>query len=478
LDGALTEVRLAELRPAIGGKAAGVLALAAAAVTVPEHPAAITLRPYLEHVAEVQAELDAVLADRDFATSERIRYLVLEGGDDFAERYVSDGDAEARAAFEAAHAGDLVSDVLEAGGFKKYFRSVPIESSTLATIEAELATVFADHSADQGLRFRSSSSVEDIDGFNGAGLYDSNSGFLQPDPDSDDTRRTRSVEWALLKTWASYWSAEAYEERELEGVDHQSGAMGVLVHARFDDELEASNGVFTFTVSPGDARLSMELNVQVGAESVTNPDVSAGASPEVVSVAEQVDDVTIERRQQSSRADGPVLDDEQLTEIFEAAKLVTSQWLDRLNAGLAAEQQRTTLTLDFEFRQMSPGWPALAEGEPHPARIVIKQARSLEPGVRHLSDEVLALPVGRDVLARASRIELVTCPNDEFVRLWTRPLTVPDFGYSDEPLIVDLTGEGAGAGAPAEEQEAENDGCAFDTLHSSAEHLLLALFPQ
>lgn len=57
--------------------------------------------------------------------------------------------------------------------------------------------------------------MEDIEGLNGAGLYDSNTGYLnaaaQPDP--DDQKQT--LEWALKKTWASYWSAEALSLREL-----------------------------------------------------------------------------------------------------------------------------------------------------------------------------------------------------------------------------------------------------------------------
>lgn len=470
----LTEARLAELRPIIGGKAAGLMALQAAEVATPEHITGITVRAYIEHLERVEPAIEALLTNADFSTSDRIRFLALEGGGDYELRYASDVDAEARAAFEAAHADDVIGEVLEAGGFKSYFRDVPVESSTLAAIEAALATTFADHSAEQGLRFRSSSSVEDIDGFSGAGLYDSNTGFLEPDRDSADKGRTRSVEWALLKTWASYWSAEAYEERELEGVDHRSGAMGVVVHARFDDDLEVSNGVFTFSVSPlSDDTFSMELNVQVGAESVTNPDVASGATPEVVSMIEEGGDLTIERRQRSNRTDDPVLGDEELAKIFAAAKSVTSQWLDRLDADLTPEQLRSTFTLDFEFRQMAAGWPALADGDPHPARIVFKQVRSLEPGVRHLSDEVLALPVARDLLARASLVERVTCPNDEFVRIWTRPLTVPDFGHSEEPLIVDLTGDGTPVAPPDED---EPEGCTFDTLYSSAEHLLLALF--
>ena len=62
----------------------------------------------------------------------------------------------------------------------------------LAEITESLETTFGDYAETQGLRFRSSSSVEDIEGFNGAGLYDSNTGFLQPErqPDEDDHKKS------------------------------------------------------------------------------------------------------------------------------------------------------------------------------------------------------------------------------------------------------------------------------------------------
>src|SRR5690606_15730785 len=131
----------------------------------------------------------------------------------------------------------------------------------------------------QGLRFRSSSTVEDIEGFSGAGLYDSNTGFLDASAQASKKDRKHDVEWAIKKTWASYWSWEAFEERRMAGIDHLAGNMAVLVHPRFDDALERSNGVLTLTLDraqgttqAGDqAYASMELDVQLGALSVTNP---------------------------------------------------------------------------------------------------------------------------------------------------------------------------------------------------------------
>lgn len=476
----LSDSVLASLRPTIGGKAAGMLALLQADVVVPEHPMVISVAPYLRHLERVQPALDVILADPDFESSARIRYLVLEGGEDYDERYRSDADVRARSEFEATHVDDAVGEVLAAGGFKRYFRDVAVDTGTPAELLAALDANFADHSVDQGLRFRSSSSVEDVDGFNGAGLYDSNTGFLRPDPDAADERRTRSVEWALLKTWASYWSAEAYEERELERIDHLGGAMAVLVHARFDDELEVSNGVFTLTIDPS-GRTVMDVNTQLGAVSVTNPADDPSVTPEVVRVtAEAGGGPEIERLVLSSLAGDSLLSDEALAAMFEDAVGVADAWLERVNADLEQGQQRSTLALDFEFRQVAEGWPALADGETHPARLVLKQVRSLDGGLRHLPPEALVLPIARDVLAVADLVQVVMCPDRTFARVRTRPLATPDFGFVDEPLIVELTAEAGVSQGDADGAAGDGDGddaeCEFDVLYGSQDAALTALF--
>jgi len=55
-------------------------------------------------------------------------------------------------------------------------------------------------------RFRSSTNAEDIEGFNGAGLYSSYSA-VQGDPD-------KTIEGAIRKVWASLLNPPAFEDRE------------------------------------------------------------------------------------------------------------------------------------------------------------------------------------------------------------------------------------------------------------------------
>lgn len=455
-------------RPIIGGKSAGFLALLSAGeVTTPEEPLAITVAPYLEHLGRVNRELEAMLGNDDFRRHARTRFLLLEGSEDYAGQYTSEPDAAYADQFVAnLGADDPLRRIVEADGFKGWFRDMPMNAETLTEIIEALETTYGDYADTQGLRFRSSSSVEDIEGFSGAGLYDSNTGFLKPELQPDEKDQKKSVERTLKKTWASYWGFEAYEERRRENVDHRSGAMAVLVHARFDDPLEQNNGVATFTLLPAgaDNESRAVVNVQVGDVSVTNPDPSTAELPEHIEVTADADgEISIDRIAESTLATGqPVLTDAAVEALFEQLESVARLWRDRVNASLPADQRIETLTLDYEFKTMAPGWPALDDGsEPRPGRLVIKQARSLDPGLRGLPAAIVALPVPRDVLARAQLIEQVQCPGGTRVEILTDPLLPPDIGYSQSPFV---TGEITG--------DADTTGCERTILHSTPDRFL------
>lgn len=114
----------------------------------------------------------------------------------------------------------------------------------------------------KNFRFRSSTNAEDLDDFNGAGLYDSKTGIL------GDSIKT--FEKAIKQVWASVWNEASYNERELFGIDQQNIAMGVLVHRSFPDEL-ANGVVITRNIFrknfPG-----ITVNIQKGENSVVKPE--------------------------------------------------------------------------------------------------------------------------------------------------------------------------------------------------------------
>jgi hypothetical protein len=84
--------------------------------------------------------------------------------------------------------------------------------------EALLRKVHAEY-AGKGLFVRSSSNVEDLPNFNGAGLYDTVPNV------KDDEKLLEAVK----TVWASLWNFEAYEARERANIDHSKAFMAVLI---------------------------------------------------------------------------------------------------------------------------------------------------------------------------------------------------------------------------------------------------------
>jgi hypothetical protein len=141
------------------------------------------------------------------------------------------------------------------------------------------------------IRFRSSTNVEDSENFTGAGLYDSYSGCLLDELDSDDAGPSqcdptepseRGVFRAIQRVYASFYNDNAFLARLQHGANEAEVGMGVLVHHSFPDEDELANGVATIThrYYSGWTSLEGDLVTQKGAESVTNPE--GRSLPEVV----------------------------------------------------------------------------------------------------------------------------------------------------------------------------------------------------
>jgi pyruvate, water dikinase len=110
-------------------------------------------------------------------------------------------------------------------------------------------------------RFRSSTNAEDIEGFNGAGLYESHTGSL-----SDSKKKPED---AIRKVWASLWNYNAYMEREYFNISHSGVAMGILVHRSFGDDY--ANGVAITRHLYRSGYPAYTVNVQLGETSVVSP---------------------------------------------------------------------------------------------------------------------------------------------------------------------------------------------------------------
>ncbi len=76
----------------------------------------------------------------------------------------------------------------------------------------------------KGVFVRSSTNAEDLQGFNGAGLYDT----------VPNVRGKHNLGEAVKQVWASLWNYRAVEERSLFGIDHRQVYAAVLVQVGVD----------------------------------------------------------------------------------------------------------------------------------------------------------------------------------------------------------------------------------------------------
>lgn len=200
---------------------------------LPERPLAIPFAHYANHLAAagVGPDLDAVLAD-----------------------YA---------------AGTLTPAALEARLFAIRWKiyTTPVDPALLTQLTTLMRTRWADTTR---IRFRSSTNVEDLAEFTGAGLYTS-AGAALVDGDT-------AIANAIKVVWASAWNAQAFVERDFYRVDQREVRMGVLIHPAQEDEL--ANGV-ALTINQFSAlRPAFYINSQLGEVSVTNP--TGGATPEQI----------------------------------------------------------------------------------------------------------------------------------------------------------------------------------------------------
>jgi len=217
------------------------------------------------------------------------------------------------------------------------------------------------------LRFRSSTNVEDSRQFTGAGLYDSFSGCLLDDLDSNDqgpsvcdpaAANERGVLRAIRKVFASFYNDFAYLERIRHGVNESDVGMALLVHHSFPDEIELANGVATLSTGD-DATWQIDLVTQAGAMSVSNP--TNGSIPEVVKVNVAAQAIKLRLVQSSNVV---LLGNKAMT--WQDDYIGLSELITCVGDRYIEETGKTDVLLDFEYKKIAP------EG-----KLVIKQVREI-----------------------------------------------------------------------------------------------------
>ncbi len=94
-------------------------------------------------------------------------------------------------------------------------RRAPIAKKTLDAIWSKVKKDLGG----RGVFVRSSTNAEDLEGFNGAGLYDT----------VPNVKTRAQLADALRRVWASLWNFHAVEERTVFGIDHRAVYAGALV---------------------------------------------------------------------------------------------------------------------------------------------------------------------------------------------------------------------------------------------------------
>jgi hypothetical protein len=172
--------------------------------------------------------------------------------DDFMLQEISPGQT-LRSAIEAriehgVQAQDPAVLSQELSAIREMIKDAPF---TL-TQRSEVLTAIERFGTDRNIRFRSSSNVEDSETFIAAGLYDSYSGCVADDLDSDESGPSvcnptepneHGVFRAIRKVYASFYNEGAFNERRRRLVREDEVGMALLVHHSFPDEIERANGV-------------------------------------------------------------------------------------------------------------------------------------------------------------------------------------------------------------------------------------------
>ncbi|MBF4470073.1 PEP/pyruvate-binding domain-containing protein [Flavobacterium sp. HJJ] len=217
---------------------------------------------------------------------------------------------------------------------RKAIKKKPIDADLITALNEKLGT----QKKFKNFRFRSSTNAEDIDGFNGAGLYESKTGIVG---DS-----IKSFEKAIKQVWASVWNESSYWEREIFGIDQNNIAMGVLVHRSFPDELV--NGVVITTNLFRKDFEGITVNVQKGENSVVKPNkgeiCEQFTAYDLNIFGEKSDNVDVDYISNSSLNDSkPLLSIAEINNLFKTCKKIESKMNRYWN-------KFTRKSVDIEFK--------------------------------------------------------------------------------------------------------------------------------
>ena len=237
---------------------------------------------------------------------------------------------------------------------RKAIKKTKISPSLLKAIETQISA----NKIGNSYRFRSSSNAEDIEGFSGAGLYNSKTGIV------GDT--ARSIEEALLDVWAGAWNYSAFMERQVHHIDQSSMKMAVLVHRNFPDE--KTNGVAVTANIYRSMFTGFTINTQLGDIDVVSPPEGVMSEQMLLinSLNFSVDNVRIVQEYitySSLSPSKPLLSKEECEQLYKALDAVKTHFY--WNAPWDNKMSYSDYALDLEFKFEKNGKLYLKQVRPY-----------------------------------------------------------------------------------------------------------------
>jgi len=204
------------------------------------------------------------------------------------------------------------------------------------------------------MRFRSSTNAEDIDGFNGAGLYDSKTGILGDEK--------KSIEKAIKKVWASLWNLRAFQERAFFKMDQRTVAMGILVHQSFPNE--EVNGVAITKNIYRPERTGFVVNVQKGDIPIVLPPAGVTSEQFIIKHNFKLDkQIEVDYISYSSENENlPLLSMQEMYDLSRILSAVKRHFFDQITGFITPSYQDFAMDVEFKFEEGT-------------RNIIVKQAR-------------------------------------------------------------------------------------------------------
>jgi hypothetical protein len=210
------------------------------------------------------------------------------------------------------------------------------------------------------IRFRSSSTAEDVGGFTGAGLYTSKTGTLG--------NLTDGPIKSIKQLWASVWYQRGFEEREYRQIEQKAVGMAILAHPAFKHETASGVAQTANSYDPTGLQPAFVVNVQLGDGSATLPEPGQTTDQIIYYYFYQGQPTEYVQHSNLVPPGETVLTRPQLYELGQALEKIHNFFLPVYGPSAGDPTAWYALEVDFKFNQ--------PPGEPEP-KLFIKQARPL-----------------------------------------------------------------------------------------------------